>query len=213
MKNTHKKEDGDSLRARLKQSAIFQMIEKEQIESRRFEVHPEADTLRKIPWEGMLTIRFETDSYTADNDIAKFRRDDFVRVFMDNLIRYHWKLRHKHVYWVAATEFGESGQAHCHILFSFLPLTRLGREHPDLGFIDCMANNSLEHVCGLVGCPVLSVDLQWEIKFDDFGLVSYFAKKEPGREDDKHFIWNNDGDSSINHLLDEVKEQSREANQ
>lgn len=211
MKNMHEIEDGDSLRARLKHWSIFQMIEKEQIESRQFKVHSEAHQLRKIPWEGMLTIRFETDSYSADNDVAEFRRDDFVRVFMDNLIRYRWRLRHKHVYWVAVTEFGESGQAHCHILFSFLPLKRLGRELPNLGFMDCMANDSLEHVCGLVGCPILSVDIQWEIKFDDFGLVGYFAKKEPGRENHKHFIWNNDGDSSIEHLLDEVREHSKEA--
>jgi hypothetical protein len=213
MNNKQNAETGDDLRARLKQSSIFQMIEKQQIESRQFEIHPEADSLRKIPWEGMLTIRFETDSYASDNDVAEFRRDDFVRVFMDNLIRYHWTLRHKQVYWVAATEFGKSGQAHCHILFSFLPLTRLGRDHPNLGFIDCMANDSLEHVCELVGCPIHSVDIQWEIKFDDFGLVGYFAKKEPGREDHKHFIWNSDRESSLEKLLEELREHSEKGNQ
>lgn len=209
--NTHKTEDGDGLRARLKQESIFQMIEKQQIESRQFEVHPEAHHLRKIPWEGMFTIRFETDSYTADNDVAEIRRDDFIRVFMDNLIRYHWKLRHKHFYWVAATEFGESGDAHCHILLSFLPLKRSGISLPDLGFMDCMGNETLQHVCGLVGCPKSSVDFQWEIKFDDFGLVGYFAKKEPGREH-KHFIWST-GDKWIHEPIEEVKEQTKEMKQ
>lgn len=212
MKNTHNKEDGDGLRARLIEWSVFQMIEKEQIESRQFETHPEAHHLRKISWEGMLTIRFETDSYTADNDVAEFRRDVLVRTFMDNLIRYHWKLRHKHVYWVATTEFGDSGDAHCHILFSFLPAQKKGKEIPDLGFMDCMANDSLEHVCGLVGCPKSSVDIQFEIRFDDFGLVGYFAKKEPGREH-KHFIWSTDGDKWIHDFIEELKEQIKEGNQ
>lgn len=210
MKKENNNKNGEALKARLKQWSLFQEIEKEQIESRQFETHPEADFLGKILWEGMLTIRFEADSYTADNDVAEFRRDDFVRMVMDNLIRYHWRLRHKHVYWVATTEFGESGTAHCHILVSFFPLKERDREIPDLGFIECMADDSLGHICYLTGCPRLSVDLNWIVQFDNLGLIRYFAKKEPGREDYKHFIWSTDVENSLKLLLKEIEEKSKE---
>jgi hypothetical protein len=158
----------------------------------------------------MITIRFASDSYTLDNDVAEFRRDDLVRTLMDNLIRYKWKSRHKNVYWVATTEFGSSGVAHCHILFTFLPAKRKEKVIPDISDFEEVARESLGHVCELCGCPTSSVDLNWQTKFDDIGLVSYFAKKEPGREY-KHFIYSTDGDKWIQEILDMANQKKEEA--
>jgi hypothetical protein len=125
---------------------------------------------------------------------------------MDNLVRYKWHSRQKHIYWCATTEFGVSGVAHCHILFTFLPMERLGRIIPEISDFKEVATESLEHVCELVGCPTKSVDLDWQPKFDNFGLVGYFAKRELGRRY-KHFIWSQDGDRWITELLDEQVKQ------
>lgn len=197
---TENENDKDGRKARSEAWEIFQSIKELQIAAGQLATHPEVYTLRQYSWEGMLTIRFESDSYASDNGIAEFRRDDLVETLMDNLVRYKWRKRHKNVYWVAATEFGESGVAHCHILFTFLPLTQKGKEIPDISNFEDEARESLNHVCGLCNCPKSSVNLNWQPKFDDYGLASYVAKKEPGRED-KHFLWSTDG---INWILDDL---------
>ena len=74
---------------------------------------------------------------------------------------------------------------------------------PEISDFKEVAQESLEHVCGLVGCPTKSVDLDWQPKFYDFGLVGYFAKIEPGRIH-KHFIWSSDCDKWIGELIEEI---------
>lgn len=186
----HKEQVGDGRKIRLKPCAVLEKIKDTQIKSTQLATHPEEHFLRKFSWEGMLTIRFESASYSLDNNVAELRRDDFVRLLMDNLIRYKWRLRPKHVNWVATTEYGISGVAHCHILFNFLPLEKAGNPPPDIDNLLAVASESLDHICDLVDCPVKSVDLDWQPKFYDLGLVAYFSKKELGRQD-KHFIWSN----------------------
>jgi hypothetical protein len=120
---------------------------------------------------------------------------------MDNLIRYKWKNRHKNVYWVAATEFGKSGVAHCHIIFNFFPSKTKEKVIPDISNFEEIARESLDYVCDLCGCPKESVDLSWQTKFDDIGLVSYFAKKETGREGYKHFVYSKQQKGFIESLI------------
>lgn len=211
MSNNANKKGGDSRKTSPVTWEIFQKIKESQIESGQLATHPESYHLRNLSWEGMITIRFGADSYTLDNEVAEFRRDDLVKTLMDNLVRYKWKSRHKNVYWVATTEFGSSGVAHCHILFTFLPATRKGKTIPDISDFKEVATESLDHACELCGCPKESVDLDWQTKFDDIGLVSYFAKKEPGR-DYKHFICSTDDARWIQELLEEVA-KSKEGNQ
>lgn len=208
--NKKRKTDGDGRKSRPETWEIFQKIKDYQIESGQFATHSESHFLRKISWEGMITIRFESDSYASDNEVAEFRRDDLVRTLMDNLIRYKWKSRHKNVYWVAATEFGKSGVAHCHILFTFLPAKKKGKTIPDISDFEEVAKESLGHICELCGCQKTSVDLHWQTKFDDFGLVGYFAKKEPGR-DYKHFIYSTDGGQWIQDILEEISKIKEDA--
>lgn len=196
MKKIIQKNDGDSLRARLEQWDICQMLKGNQTKSRKFETHPEFEILKRIPWEGMLTIRIENDSYATDNAAAESRRDKLVGLFMDNLIRHHWRKRHKDVLWISVIEFGDSGIAHVHILFSFEPLREKGNPTPDLGFVQVAASDSLEHICGLLGCPIGAVEVHFELKFDNEGLASYVCKVEPGR-DYKHFVWSAGGDRWI----------------
>ena len=182
-----KQNDGDGRKIRLERWKISQKLKESQIASGQLATHPEAHFLRKFTWEGMLTIRFESDSYSADNPMAEARRDDLVGVFMDNLIRRKWRSRPRDVYWVAATEFGKSGAAHCHILFTFEGLELRGKTIPEISDLREDAVESLEFVCSLVGCPESSVDLDWQPNFDNSGLVDYFSKIESGR-DYKHFL-------------------------
>jgi hypothetical protein len=209
MKIKNENNDGDSRKTSPEAWEFFQKIKEFQIESGQLATHPESHFLRKHSWEGMITIRFESDSYALDNNDAEFRRDDLIYTFMDNLIRYKWKYRHKNIFWVATTEFGKSGVAHCHIIFTFLPAIRKGKTIPDVSDFKEVARESLDHVCKLCGCPKTSVDLDWQTKFDDIGLVSYFAKKEPGR-DYKHFIYSTDGVKWIQEILDMAKERKED---
>lgn len=183
------RENVDSLKDRLKKEPYFKIIEGIQIDSRQFETHPEAHHLRKYSWEGMLSISFETDSHTADNAVAEQRRNDVISMMMDNLIRFKWKLRQKEVIWISTTEFGESGNGHCHILFNFLPLTKKGKLIPDIKFFEAQSWDTLQYVCGVLGCPRSSVESHFEMKFDNEGLVNYFTKKEKGQKDYKHFLY------------------------
>src|SRR6478752_2454543 len=97
---TENKNDGDGRKAGPEKWEIFQRIKESQIAAGQLATHPEAHFLRKYRWEGMLTVRFESDSYASDNDDAQARRDDLVRLLMDNLMRRKWRSYHKNVYWV-----------------------------------------------------------------------------------------------------------------
>lgn len=201
MKLVTMNDDGDDRKNRLELWEAFQQLKEQQWTWGQLPTHPEARTLRKLSWEGMITIRFETDSYTADNGEAQSRRDNLVKCLMKNLIHRKWKKRDRNVFWVATTEFGSSEVGHCHILFTFLPNSRLGTVIPANSDFEGEATESLHFVCDLVGCPRSSVDLHWSPKFDDVGLASYFAKREPGRNH-KHFYWCTDDMEWILELIE-----------
>ena len=192
---TTKNVGGDSMRPRL--SEIFDSIKELSTDNSCYhETHPEADFLWNYSWRGMITIRFESDLYSQGNGPGESRRMNFIRLLMDNL-RKKWKLRKKQLYWVASTEFGKSGDAHCHIIFNFHALEIKGKIPPDLSNME----EELEESCRYITMNILEIfdtfiDLNWKPSFNDFGLVSYVCKKESGREY-KDFIWSTGGDKWI----------------
>ena len=188
---TNKTNDGDGRKTRPKPAEIFQTIKESQIISRELPTHPEAHFLRKFPWEGMLTIRFASADYSVDNHGANSRRDAFVKEFMGHLIHYKFLQEKWHVYWVAVTEYGISGVAHVHIIFNFIPLESKGNEPIPFDSIEEDAMDSLNVTCDILGVSKKSVDLNWQLSFDDLGLVNYVTKIEPGKPD-KHFLWSPD---------------------
>ena len=185
------KTKGNSLKTSSKQWEIRQKQIGSQLEWDDFPTHPESLHLIKYSWEGMLTIRFEHGLYSSDTEIAQLRRDYLIRGLMNNLTHRKWRLRDHQVYWVASTEFGKSGVAHCHILFSFNPLKKANKSIPDLTDIKEKSLESLNYVCDTVECPRHLVNLDWIKKYCDSGLVAYVCKKEYGREDYKHFLFSN----------------------
>ena len=180
MKKIENKKDGDGRKTRLKPAEIFEKI-KDSLSNQT--THPEAHFLRKFPWEGMLTIRFESKEFLGQ----KFR-SDFVEELMKNIIHFKFLLRSNDVYWIAVTEYGDSDCCHVHILFNFLPWERKGHESPVIENLAEESLESLHHVCDRRKIPTKSVDLNWQPSFDDFGLVGYVTKLEPGRSE-KHFHW------------------------
>ena len=100
---------------------------------REFPIHPEAHFLTNYSWEGILTIRFESDAYSKDNNFAEARRRHLIGLLMGDLRR-KWGKRKKQIYWVASTEFGRSGVAHCHIIFNFHPLMHTNKKWLFTGF-------------------------------------------------------------------------------
>jgi hypothetical protein len=154
----------------------------------------------------MLTIRFQSRSFSGESFDCDINRHLLVRRLMKNIICRKWREYPRDIYWVACTEFGKTGVGHCHILFNFDGLKYRGRDQPDLTNILQEARESLDFVCSTLDCDKSSVDLQWEPKFDDLGLVNYFAKVEPGRESYKHFNF-----STTIHLYCELRNEERQA--
>jgi len=158
---------------------------------RDFECHPETHFLNSYEWEGMITIRFESTDWKSKTDLGYGRREHLLRALMNNLRR-KWNLNGKDINWVASTEFGISGAAHCHLIFSFNPLVRKGRISPQLTDFEGIVKESISHICREFQVPGRSIDVKWSPKYDDYGLVKYVCKKEFGH-DDKHFIWSSEG--------------------
>lgn len=184
--------NGNSLKTSSKPWEIRQQLIGSQLEWDDFPTHPESLHLKKYSWEGMLTIRFEHDWYSSDTTDGQLRRDHLIHGLMNNLSHRKWKLRDHQVYWVASTEFGKSGEAHCHILFSFNLLKKKNKRIPDLADFEEQSLESLHHICNTTAnCPFHSVNLKWSPKYYNSGLVAYVCKKEYGREDYKHFLFSN----------------------
>jgi hypothetical protein len=183
-----------------------------QIYWNQYPTHPEVHTIRKLPWEGLITIRFEAVSYAKDTPEAQSRRDNFVELVMKNIIRHSWKVRLSDVLWVSATEFGNSGIGHCHVAFNFLPLMKKGKLIPDLENFEKVSREAAAYIAGRLGLRTSSIDVDWIKKYDDLGLATYIAKKESG-QDYKHFVWSADCDDWIDDLLEEeetaITEESR----
>lgn len=156
-----------------------------------YAVEPEMAFLQQFQWEGMITIRFEAAGWKANTDSGRSRRKHFVRALMNNL-RAKWKVRDSDIYWVAATEWGASGAAHYHVIFSFLNLVSKGVEAADLTDFDQVLEESISYICKDQAVPARSIDFRWSPKYDDIGLVNYVCKTEPGY-DYKDFEWSDNG--------------------
>jgi hypothetical protein len=154
-------------------------------------VHPFADFLSQYQWEGMITIRFECGRMSKDNAGGQFQRKDLLCAFMNDL-RKKWRIRKKEINWVAATEYGDTGTAHIHLIFSFHPLTSKGREFPNLDNFEKEALESLRHICRLQKIPDRSTNFHWAPTWENSKLVEYVCKMEFGRPD-KHFEWSREG--------------------
>jgi hypothetical protein len=198
-------------KTRLEPWQIFQKIKDSQIKSGQYATHPESHALRKFDWEGMITIRFESGEYSEDNNAGESRRESLVRLFLNSL-RAKWGLRRDDIYWVATTEYGKSGVAHCHILFNFYQLHKKGKTIPKLHDLGNESEESLKYICDLLDMPKSSADVDWQPKFDNVGLVAYFAKKEEGR-DYKHFIWSLTPDKIAQFVFEEIEELEGASNE
>jgi hypothetical protein len=139
-------------------------------------IHPESNFLRKFKWAGMITIRFESSALKKENEDSESRRIHFIRAAMNNL-RSKWRIGHKDFYWVSSTEYGHSGAAHCHIIFSFNPLENKGKRLPDLTEFECSLAESISFVRSKQNIPDRSIGFLWSPKFDDYGLVDYICLK------------------------------------
>lgn len=168
-------------------------------------VHPEYWWLRKLNHEGMLSIRIENPSYTGDSEGGRGLRERFTRLLMYNL-RQKWKLRKLDCYWWGCSEYGQSGEGHLHVLFSFEYMRRNSKTPPDLEGFEDFAKESAEHIRKQVCLPSGCVDLKWSPTTDNEGLVEYFCKREWGKEDYKHFFPFADSGQFARWLIEEILE-------
>lgn len=159
----------------------------------KYPIHPEAYSLKKYEWVGMLTLKFFSGSYSKDEYAGK-QRLTFLNAFMENL-RGKMKISHREFNWVGVEEFGKSGMGHLHILFSFDYLREKGREDkiPTFDFSEDgeFYQDSLESknfICRKLSIIANTVDLHWVPQYENEGLVDYCCKVEPNRNE-KHFEW------------------------
>lgn len=154
-----------------------------------FQVHPEAFFLRQYQWEGMITLRFESESHSKDTGKGSDDRNNFVKAFMNDL-RKKWKVRENQIRWVSSTEYGESAKAHCHIIFNFHPLTSRGIQPPCLKSLSEEIKESVERICEIKFMDENSVEPHFAAANDSVGLVNYALKVEPSRKGfDKEILW------------------------
>ena len=151
------------------------------------DVHPEYWALRKLNHEGLISIRISNPSYTGDSEGSQGLRERFAGLLMYNL-RQKWKHGKLDCYWWGCSEFGQSGEGHLHIIFSFEYMRRNSKTPPDLTGFEDFAKESAEHIRKQLGLPRGCVNLDWEPVDGNDGLVAYFCKREWGREDYKHFF-------------------------
>lgn len=204
-KNKETKTGGDNIDHKTF-GEICDEIKKRQIAASILATHPESVIIRKLEWEGMITIRFEDTNYSGDNAAAQSRRRLFVKLLMNNLRR-KWNLRRSDYVWVATIEWGMSNKAHCHILLNFNTLLYGGASRPDLRNFKQEAQESMEHVGDLLDILKGALDLDWQPTFDNYGLVHYFSKIEKGRESYKDFFWSYNTEKLIEEIIDDVAPQ------
>jgi len=154
------------------------------------DVHPESSTFQKFNWLGLLTLKFHSASYSKDDRAGQGHknRQQFLTDFMENLRATKFKISDREFNWVACEEFGSSGMAHFHVLFSFDCLKDKGREDkiPQMDFaengdFDREGRESLVFTCQKLGIKPSSVVFHWSPMWENSGLVNYFSKIEFGR--------------------------------
>jgi hypothetical protein len=175
-------------------------------EGKRPDVHPEYWALRELKHEGLLSIRIATHSYTGDSEGSQGLRKRFAGLLMYNL-RQKWKLREQDCYWWGCSEYGQSGEGHLHIIFSFDFMRRNFKTPPDLDGFEDFAKESAEHL-RISLLPRGCVDLKWSPTTDNEGLVQYFCKREWGREDYKHFFSSKPPGDGGDFLFEEIRDDS-----
>ena len=172
------------------------------------ETHPEYHHLKSMKHQGLMTIRFASPSYSSSYNSGESLRKEFCELLMYN-IRQKLKIRKLDWEWWGCSEFGKSGTGHCHIIFSFYPMEFRQKPTPNLNGFYGLALESAEHIRQTLGLPRKSIDLHW-LPANDQGFVSYFCKKEPGREDYKHFFRFEDWDRLADIIEEELKEEEYE---
>lgn len=191
MKENNNTNEGSSMDGNSGRATKFTTVV-EQIKLNAYKTHPEAEFLKRYCWEGMITIRFESARMSQDNPHASARRKDMIRALMND-IRKKWKLRKKQIRWISSTEYG-SGNAHCHIIFNFFPITSSGKEAPCLANFVELAKECLDWICKVQKIDSKSIDFYWSPVTDSDGLVDYALKIESNRKfSEKEILWSIDG--------------------
>jgi hypothetical protein len=155
-------------------------------------VHPEFFSLNSFEWQGLLTLKFHSCSYSKDNHKGHQKRLDFLNEFMNSL-RIKLGISDREFIWVACEEFGFTGAGHLHVMFSFDYLK--GKNRMDRVKISDFSENgqffqegreSVDFISRKLNLNPKSVDFHWRPMWENRNLVSYFCKVEFDREE-KHF--------------------------
>ena len=161
-------------------------------------VSPYAHTLHETEWMGLMTLKLYAHPYSKNSAQGQKYRFDFLGEVMENLCNCSRKfgLKEAQLNWVACEEFGFSGVAHLHVLFSFDYLKSKKREDkiPKFNFSEEKGDFYRETLESVSFCwrklnkNHSSVDFHWKPMWENEGLVNYFCKLENGM-DEKDFIF------------------------
>ncbi len=181
------------LRKRLKSKSVHDPNDKSH---ELKELHPESCRLKDFDWQGMITLKFHSSSYSKNDlrGIGSKNRFAFVEAYMNNL-RNKFRLSDREFIWVACEEFGKSGMGHVHIIFSFDYLRRKHRadkipriDFSESGHFPHEANEAKDYICRRLQIQNKSVDVKWSTQYHNEGLVNYFSKVEFDKHE-KFFLW------------------------
>ena len=155
-----------------------------------------ASTFQKTEWLRLLTLKLHSHAYSKDDSqgVGQKNRFDFLALVMENLCHRKFKIKDTELNWVACEEFGISGVAHVHVLFSFDYLKAKERldKIPKIDFSEEKgefyreALESVNFFWRKLSKNHSAVDFHWSPMWENEGLVNYFCKLEEGREE-KHF--------------------------
>ena len=158
--------------------------------------HKYAVALQHYEWQGLLTLKIHSRSYSMDDGRGEgsSNRFRFINVLMENL-RVKFGISPKEYDWVASEEFGVSGVGHLHVIFSFDTLKEKNRmrrlkihDFSENGKFYRELRESMIFTSLKMGVNHKKVDFHWRPMWENWSLVWYFCKMEFNR-DDKIFDW------------------------
>ena len=161
--------------------------------------------LKGFTWEGMVTIKFHHHEYSGDDRLgfARDRRFNFGNQVMENLCNRWFGVKKGQMVWAITDEFGESGEGHIHIVFSFDNLSLKARERVQqidfkdgLGVFRKYGENSCDFVRMMINNDrsILirrnQINFNWRSQWHNEGLCRYMTKLEWGRPDKQFNLHN-----------------------
>ena len=141
-------------------------------------------------WHGMISLRFEAMPWAANSEYGEQDRKTFAKRMM-GCLRREWDLNRNDILWAASTEFGISGKAHIHLIFSFDPIRAKPIPIPGHQQVEEDLQEAISFLASEYGQSANAFDAHYAPAYYDKGLVAYVCTLEEG-QDSKDFIWSKD---------------------